>query len=312
MAAHVGEIVESVPSISVQVKNQEVDRIFSGNPTLQGIVILDNDLPVGLLTRALFYQKMGTLYGYHLYMNKAVELLPLKDPLITDYNQPITEVSKLAMKRKEEDLYDYVIVTKNRRYCGIASIQKLLLKLADIQAEIASFLNPLTGLPGNHMIEAKLKEILHKDQFSVLYIDLDHFKAYNDTYGFKRGDDLLKTIGELLKKVLHQDQAFLGHIGGDDFVAILPHYYYEWICRSIIEEFNKIISSFYHPIHLSQKYVFAENRLGIKEKISIVSVSIAVVTNEVYTFENIEEIAEYAAIVKKKCKMVDGSYYSVN
>ncbi|RST72017.1 diguanylate cyclase [Siminovitchia acidinfaciens] len=61
------------------------------------------------------------------------------------------------------------------------------MKLVEIQVEIASFLNPLTGLPGNHIIEAKLKEVLHQDRFSVLYFDLDNFKEYNDTYGFKRG-----------------------------------------------------------------------------------------------------------------------------
>lgn len=312
MASQVGEIVELVPSISLQVKSQEVDKIFSENNNLQGIVVLNDRMPIGLITRAQFYQKIGTLYGYHLYMNKAVNLLPIKEPLIVEYDQLITEVSKMAMGRKEEDLYDYVIITRENRFIGIVSIQRLLMKLVEIQVEMASFLNPLTGLPGNHMIEAKLKEVIQKDRFSVLYFDLDNFKEYNDTYGFKRGDDLLQSTGELLKKVLDQDDIFLGHIGGDDFIAILNHFDYELFCEKIIEEFNGMIISFYHPIHLAQQYIVTENRLGIKEKISIVSLSIAVVTSQVHPFKSIEEIAEFAAVVKKRCKMVKGSYYCVN
>lgn len=312
MAAHIGEIVEMVPFISLQVKSRDVDKMFGENAHLQGIVVLNDKMPTGLITRAQFYQKIGTLYGYHLYMDKAVDLLPIKEPLIVDYFQPITEVSKLAMKRKEEDLYDYVIITKDHEFIGIVSIQKLLIKLVEIQVEIASFLNPLTGLPGNHMIDAKLTEILHQDQYSVLYFDLDHFKEYNDTYGFKRGDDLLLSTGELLKGIFDQENAFLGHIGGDDFIAILDHFDYVTFCERIIEKFNERIISFYHPIHYTQRYIVAENRMGIKEKISIVSLSIAVVTNENYDFRNIEEIAEYAAVVKKRCKMVEGSLFCVN
>lgn len=312
MAAQIGEIVELVPSISLQVKSREVDKIFSEHTNLQGIVVLNEIIPIGLITRAQFYQKIGTLYGYHLYMNKGIDLLPIKEPLIVDYFQPITEVSKLAMKRKEEDLYDYVIVTKEGKYVGIVSIQKLLMKLVEIQVEIASFLNPLTGLPGNHIIEAKLKEVLYQDRFSVLYFDLDNFKEYNDTYGFKRGDDLLQVTGELLKGNFNQEDTFLGHIGGDDFIAILNGFDYENCCERIIEEFSEKIISFYHPIHFSQKYIVAENRMGIKEKISIVSLSIAVVTNQSYQFRSIEELAEYAAVVKKRCKMAEGSTYCVN
>ncbi|MBM7713344.1 diguanylate cyclase (GGDEF)-like protein [Bacillus thermophilus] len=312
MATHIGEIAEPVPCISPDTKSQEVDKIFSENHQLQGIVVIEQGIPIGLITKIQFYQKIGTLYGYHLYMGRPIPLLGPKKPLIAHYYDSITEVSKLAMSRKEEKLYDYVVIIQDHKFVEIVRIQRLLMKLVEIQVEIASYLNPLRGFPGNHIIEAKLKEIIGKEPFSILYFDLDHFKEYNDTYGFKRGDDLLKSTAELLKRIIVQNGVFLGHIGGDDFIAILNHYHYQFSFEKIIEEYGKMITSFYSPVHLLQQYVVTDNRLGVLEEVSLVSLSIAVATNEAQQFNSIEELAEFAAVVKKRCKKVKGSCYYVN
>ncbi len=312
MASIIGDIVESVPCISQHAKSKEVDKIFSGNPKLQGLVVTNKQIPIALITRTHFYQNIGTLYGYNLYMGRAIHLLAKDEALIVDYKQPITEVSKLAMQRQEEDLYDYVIVTKENKLLGIVSIQKLLMKLVEIQVEFASFLNPLSGLPGNHMIEGKLNEIIMQKKFSIIYFDLDNFKAYNDTYGFKKGDELIKSTTTLLTNTIVKNGYFLGHIGGDDFIAILEHYDYQQSCQEILEGFDQIINHFYKPEHLSQQFVLTENRQGIKEKIPLVSLSVAIVTNQNQKFKNVGELVEYAAVVKKRCKMVKGSCCLVN
>ncbi|WP_342433496.1 GGDEF domain-containing protein [Neobacillus sp. FSL H8-0543] len=307
MVDYVGDIAKQVPSISLNTVNKTVDKIFSGDTKILGIVVVDQDVPISLITRTDFYQKLGDLYGYNLYIGRSVELLANKEPLIVDYYQSITTVSKLAMERKEEDLYDYVIVTKDNKYIGIVNIHQLLMKLVEVQVEFASFLSPLTKLPGNLVIDNKLKEILHQEKYSVLYFDLDHFKSYNDTYGFKKGDDLLTETANLLKRYCDEKGLFLGHIGGDDFIIILDHYDYQVMCEAILKDFDKNIKRFYKSNHLAQKYVIAENRQGVKEKIAIVSLSIAVVTNHNQQFNNVDELTEYIAVVKKECKMVKGS-----
>jgi diguanylate cyclase (GGDEF)-like protein len=195
---------------------------------------------------------------------------------------------------------------------GIVSIQRLLMKLVEVQTEFASYLNPLTRLQGNHIIEEKLQEILYQEKYSILYFDLDNFKAYNDTYGFKKGDDLIQATAEILKRSLSAKDIFLGHIGGDDFIAALYHYDYQSICESIINEFDMNIGDYYKPDHLLQRFVIAENRQGVNEKIALVSLSIAVVTNRKQSFETVGELAEYAAIVKKKCKRINKSCYLTN
>ncbi|NRD76838.1 GGDEF domain-containing protein [Bacillus sp. BRMEA1] len=312
MAAYIGDIAEVAPCISQSALSKTADQIFSKDRRVQGIVMVNNEVPISLITRARFYEKMGTLYGYNLYMGRSIELIVEKEPLIVDYFQPITEVSKFAMERAEEARYDDVIVTKGNKFVGIVSIQRLLMKLVEVQVEFASLLNPLTRLPGNHSIEDQLKEVLQLEKFSVLYFDLDHFKSYNDTYGFKKGDDLLQSTAELLKRTLLPKGIFLGHIGGDDFIAILPHYDFITICHHLIKEFDQMRKGFYYDSHLSKQYVIAENRQGVKEKIALVSLSIAIVTNQNQSFDNVGELAEYAAVVKKRCKTVSGSCCFIN
>lgn len=312
MTAYIGDIVELVPCISQHEISKSVDKIFNENTGLQGIVVVKKEVPISLVTRTHFYQKMGTLYGYNLYMGRSIELIGNKEPLIVDYFQSITEVSKLAMERKEEDRYDYVIVTKENKYIGIVSIQRLLMKLVEVQVEFASFLNPLTRLPGNHIIDEKLKEVIPWEKFSVLYFDLDNFKAYNDTYGFKKGDQLLQATAELLKGAFAHEGSFLGHIGGDDFIAILNHYDFSFLCKIIMKDFDERIKCFYHSKHLTQQFVIAENRQGVKTKIPLVSLSIAIATNQDQSFETAEDLVEYTAKIKKNCKKISGSCYLIN
>ncbi|KAB2333058.1 GGDEF domain-containing protein [Bacillus mesophilum] len=309
MAVNIGSIAEKVPCISQYEKNLVVDQLFYNNSELQGIVVVNQEIPVGIITRTHFYQKIGTLYGYNLYMGRTVELLFKKDPLAVEYLDSITEVSKLAMQRKAEDLYDDVIVTNKGRFAGIVSIQKLLMKLVDVQVEFASFLNPLTRLPGNTTIEEKIKNSLAQSEFSIMYFDLDQFKAYNDTYGFKKGDQLLQSVAQLLKEHIQKDDHFLGHIGGDDFIAIIPHYCYKRLCDNLIKDFNILIKRFYSTEHLSQQYITTEDRQGVIRKFPLVSISIAIVTNKNKVYRSAEELVEIVTAVKKRCKEIKGSCY---
>lgn len=201
---NIGEIIELADWIDEEVKNKEINETFVNNPTLRGIVVLQDHKPVGHIPRAHFYQKIGTLYGYNLYMGRTNKLIAKPNPLIVDFYQPITEVSTLAMARIEEDLYDDIIVTKEEQFVGIVSVRSLLLKLAETQVEFASFLNPLSSLPGNHLIDKKIEDILQQPAYSFIYFDLDRFKVFNDLYGFNRGDKVLLYLTQILKQHIAQ------------------------------------------------------------------------------------------------------------
>ena len=145
----IGDIIESSTSVEEHVKNKEINQFFVDQPSLRSIVVIKNDKPIAHIPKTHFYQKIGTLYGYNLYMGRANSLLAKPNPLVVDFLESITHVSKLAMNRSAEDLYDDIIVTKEEKYVGVVSVKSLLLKMAESQVKMASLMNPLSMLPGN-------------------------------------------------------------------------------------------------------------------------------------------------------------------
>ena len=177
-------------------------------------------------------------------------------------------------------------------------------------------ISPLTGLPGNVQIQTEMKKrLLKKDSFAVIYFDLDNFKAYNDVYGFSNGDEVIKLLARIIVKHIHNIEYgnnFIGHIGGDDFVAIIDKYNYDELCKNIISEFDKNITDYYTEEDVERGFVEVANRRGIIEEFPIVSLSIAVVEVENGNFTSPLEIGEVSAQVKHMAKEKIGSNYVIN
>lgn len=178
-------------------------------------------------------------------------------------------------------------------------------------------ISPLTGLPGNTQIQAELKKRLAREkEFIVLYLDLDDFKAYNDVYGFLKGDEIIKfTARTILENVnnIANSNAFVGHIGGDDFVAILDeNTNYEEICRNIIAQFDKGVKYFFTEEDYNRGYLKIQNRKGKMEHFFLTAISIGVVQVESDKFSNVLEIGEVGAQVKHIAKKYKGSCYAMD
>ncbi len=166
--------------------------------------------------------------------------------------------------------------------------------------------NPLTGLPGNIRIDKELKKRLDSsDDFALVYADLDHFKPFNDQYGFDRGDEAIILVRDLMRTTLNEVDSkdnFLGHIGGDDFVAILEISKAESFCRAVIDRFDSQIQSLYDAEDCSDGEISTTNREGEEERFNMMSITLAVVTSKDKSFENYLEMTETAAEVKKFAK----------
>ena len=189
---------------------------------------------------------------------------------------------------------------------------KNLLRLIYLNRRVS----PLTGLPGNVQIHAELKKrLLLKEEFAVLYLDLDNFKAYNDIYGFLAGDEIIKfTANTIVKNVHSMDlpNNFVGHIGGDDFVAIVENQCYEEVCKHIIAEFEKGVLKYYNEDDIERGYLEVPNRKCIIEQYPLTSISIGVVVVDPIHYANILQIGEVGAQVKHIAKITPGNTYAVN
>lgn len=177
-------------------------------------------------------------------------------------------------------------------------------------------ISPLTGLPGNVQIQTEMKKrLLNKEKYAILYFDLDNFKAYNDVYGFANGDEIIKftsrTISQNIHKIQNSDN-FVGHIGGDDFVAIVSPTDYDSVCQQIILEFDAGAVDFYNEMDVERGFVEVANRRGIIEQFPLTTISIAVVEVDPNRYKTTLEIGEVGAQVKHRAKTILGSTYVID
>ena len=215
---------------------------------------------------------------------------------------------RLDVLRESVEYYIKKPVDTDYLYYTVKNLNRLL--------NINRRISPLTGLPGNVQIHAELKKRLsNKEDFSVLYLDLDNFKAYNDVYGFLKGDEIIEFTAKTILKCIHEEfmeNSFIGHIGGDDFIAIVPSIHIDNICQSIIATFDKDVTNFFTDEDLEKGYIEVTNRKGVLEQFPLTSISIGVVIAESGRFANILEIGEIGAQVKHMAKSVMGSSYAVD
>lgn len=181
------------------------------------------------------------------------------------------------------------------------------------RVEVDASLSPLTRLPGNLAIEAELRRrIDSRAPFSVLYLDLDNFKAFNDVYGFTHGDEAIQLVASTAVDVVRRrgtTSDFVGHIGGDDFIIVTLPDRGEEIAREIIDSFDREIRSLYSAQDLKQGYIETRDRRGALNRFPIMSLSIALISSEQRMLENYAQIGEAAAELKRYAKSIGGSVY---
>jgi len=186
---------------------------------------------------------------------------------------------------------------------------RMLLRRSGIDLEA----NPLTRLPGNVSILDELsRKIDSQKLFAVCYVDLDKFKAYNDTYGFEHGDNVIKETARILLRAAQQHgepDDFVGHVGGDDFVVICSLPTVDKLCNNIIEQFDTTMPSFYNDTDRKNGYIVAHDRQGTQRQFPLLSVSIGVVTNEFRKIEHVAQVGEIGAELKAYAKSLAKSNY---
>ncbi|WP_027338751.1 GGDEF domain-containing protein [Halonatronum saccharophilum] len=309
----IGSIATKGATLSIDDKIREAVALFEKDSTLQNIVILKETKPCGLLTRNRLYSKLGTRYGYSNYIDKKVGLIMNKEPLVVDKNRSIESVARLIMDRDLEEVYDSVIVSDGSKYYGDLAVKNILDKLSKLQIERAKRRSPLTGLPGNLSIEEEISNrILFNQPLSVLYIDIDNFKPYNDSYGYKKGDDVITFTADILKKTLMDfgDKSdFVGHIGGDDFVIVTTPEKDEVISQELIKRFNNGIGRFFNEEDINKGYILSTSRSGKEYKAPLITISIAIVNNQNYQIVNHRQVSDIVVELKQKAKGMPGSNF---
>jgi diguanylate cyclase (GGDEF)-like protein len=234
-------------------------------------------------------------------------------PLVVDADCSVETVAKQAMNRDSEKIYDDIIVIDQAGVLlGIVSVQKMLDTLAQVHVELAKGSNPLTGLPGNVSIEMEISlRAKNQTPSSLIYVDLDNFKVYNDVYGFANGDRVILLTSKVLREAVNDcdPTAFLGHVGGDDFMVISAPEAADCIGERVVKAFEREAPAMYNEQDRDAGFVLAKGRDGVMAKFPFVSLSVGVVDCLfTYPFSS-EELSRRTAEVKKFAKSRPGNSY---
>lgn len=170
-------------------------------------------------------------------------------------------------------------------------------------------LNPLTHLPGSYNIEEEATRRINKaEKFAVCYIDIDNFKSFNDYYGYARGDQVIQLMGKIILGAVERigDKSdFIGHIGGDDFILLTRLERIEQICVKIAETFDKEIPNYYDPLDRERGYITTYDRQWKARNFPLMTVSLAVVTNEKREINHYGRLVDLLSEMKKYAKSAE-------
>lgn len=310
-------LAEKTITINSTQTADDAYRIFSRHDTkhntrIDAIPVLEDMKPIGMVYRNELMELYSDIYGRALTAKRTAREIMSAKVMIFEHSMPLEQVSKLLTERENSEFTQASIITESGHYLGIVSPRDLLKSITDSKLEKARYANPLTGLPGNVQIEKEIDNMLAKQQrFYLAYLDLNHFKPFNDIYGYANGDLLLKTLANCVMANTINKQCFVGHIGGDDFIVVFKADNFEPVCNNILNEFAKQSLSFISEEDQRRKGYYGINRSGDEVFNPLVSLAIGVITIDNFSpkLENnsYHHIADLASKAKHEAKKLTGN-----
>ena len=305
--ATVEKLLKYVTPVDVSCANEEVFKMFEQESNLYSIPVIDKGVPVGIISRYSMIDGFARPFRRELYGRRSCSMMMDSSAIIVDKSITLQDLNKLVLDSEPHHLSLGFIITDNNQYIGLGSGQDLLRLVTYMQLNAARYANPLTLLPGNVPICEQMDYLLNLGvSFVACYCDLDNFKAFNDVYGYQRGDDVIQATAKLLASVISKND-FIGHVGGDDFIVLFTTEDWEIRCNMLLVKFDSIIKGFYDETDKLRGGLETEDRQGKRHFHSIIGLSIGAVLVENNTFHTHHEISSAISIAKKQAKRIEGS-----
>jgi GGDEF domain-containing protein len=234
-------------------------------------------------------------------------------PLVTDKDTRLQDLSQIIVDADRHHLFNGFIITDSGLYIGMDTAHDLMREITQMQISAARYANPLTLLPGNVPIDEHISRLLESGtSFSACYVDIDHFKPFNDVYGYRKGDDVLQLTGRILTTHADAQRDFVGHIGGDDFIVLFQTEDWEQRCQAILESFAECTPEFYGKSDLARGGYISQDRRGTEVFHPLMTLSLGVDKIDPTFYKSHHEIAAAASDAKKQAKKIPGNSLFIN
>lgn len=299
-AAH---LMIEAPVIDPRTTHNEVYERLAGLDHVPVLAIVDDGRPVGLLNLQQFVARFAKPFFREVYGKHPATVFANLSPHCVDVSTPIEALTSILMSEDQRYLTDGFVVTESGRYVGIGTGERLVRAVTEARIEAARHANPLTFLPGNIPISDHIERLLDAgSDFAAVYADLNHFKPFNDYYGYWRGDEMIRLAASTISSHSDPRRDFVGHVGGDDFVVLFQSS--DWLerCQAIVEAFNAASARLYDAQARAQGGIRVEDRYGQIRHHPFVTLALGILPVRPGQFRRSEDVASAAAAAKRQAK----------
>ena len=305
----VNDMIQFEPAVHMDTRAGVLLDRFLKHTELQSLAVVnDRGQPKGLVQRSKLLELFSTPYGRALNEQRPISAMMNESSVVVDRNTSLEEVSRQVTEEDGLEMSAHFIITEQDSYAGLGSVKSLLRHITESNLQNARYANPLTLLPGNVPIYREIERLIYnRSEFVLAYVDLNHFKPYNDVYGYGSGDMVIQLVAELLNMHALLPGNFVGHIGGDDFVIIFTSDDWQQRCQNILDEFDTRIRHYYDEQDLQRGFIRATGRDGELNDYPILSLAIGAVIPSTETCKGHNDVATLASDAKKQAKRIRGS-----
>lgn len=302
-------ICRPIAAIDARVKLPALLERFKCDPELRCVALVSQGRPIGVIRRNAFLTLFANPFGHSLYAKSTLDELADKQMIVARLDTSLEQLSQWVTETDGGRHEDIVIVDDTGQYQGMGNIIDLMREITAFRVRLARHANPLTGLPGNALINDALATRLAQGRhFVAAYCDLDQFKAYNDGYGYAHGDKVIIALANLLQTTLLEEGHFIGHIGGDDFMLLLSGDDWQAHCQRVLDRFEAMAPDFYRPADRVAGGLESEDRQGQRQFFPFISLSIAALPVAPGRFESAVAVADQLSELKRHAKRTPGNH----
>lgn len=300
-----------IPGVPADTTVASVVESFRSHPDWAALAVLEtreSPRPVGIVYRDQLLILLSRPLHPEVYNRKPVTSVMVDEPLQVEARARLEQVSRIVTARAAPHQRDDFIICRHGAYLGLGRTVDLLRQITAQQIQAAMHSNPLTGLPGNREIQTQLAQwVARRRHFVACHLDLNHFKPYNDEYGYARGDQVLLHVAQVVARAARRPVDFVGHVGGDDFVFLLRSLDWSLRLAAMLEELTVSLGNFHAAEHRAAGGFDGIDRDGGRRRFPLLGVSIGAVEVDGAQLTTAECVLESLRQMKHLAKTRAGS-----
>ena len=301
------DLVVAKTCVETSTTISEVYQLFEEQVQLNSLAVVDDHVVKGMVYRRLFMNKYAKKQRREVVQHKSISKAMTQNFLKVEADQRIEQVSRLVTTRAQVNSEHDFVICNHGRFLGIGTVIDLLRKVTQLRVQPDHQENILTMLPGNTPIGNCVNELLERGKpFSIALLDLTNFKVFNNVYSHYVGDQMLIMFADILRKHTQNEANFAGHIGGDDFILVMPSAPWQNLLSAIFTEFKHKVLSFYSEKDLAQGGILTQTPEAGEELVEFVSLSAGVLSIHHEYYDDFQKVLRDLIKLKPYTKSAEG------